>query len=62
MTEELERLIEASKKRRMSVKDRAVQRLSFAYGNGLEDADVVSIESLTSTNKMIRSQLGPKKR
>jgi hypothetical protein len=62
MTTELIDLIEQAKSRRISSDDLAKQRISFAFGNGLEDADVVSEITLLATDKIIRSKLGPKKR
>jgi hypothetical protein len=62
MTDELSKLIDLAKTKRLSSEERAEQRISFAFGNGVEEADVVSKRSLKETDKMIRSQLGPKKR
>ena len=61
MTEELILLIESAKGRPLSGEVMSKQRISFAYGNGLEEAKVVSEKTLKKTDKIIRSQLGPKK-
>jgi hypothetical protein len=55
------KLIELAKSRRLSSDDLAKQRISFAFGNGAEEASIVSKQSLRLADKIIRSQLGPKK-
>ena len=58
MTEELLRLVESVRGRRVSQEERSKQRLNFAFGNGVEEADIVSKQSLKQADKQVRSQLG----
>ena len=62
MTEELMRLVESVRDRRVSQDERAKQRLNFAFGNGAEEAEIVSKHSLKQADKIVRSQMEPRGR
>jgi hypothetical protein len=59
MTEELLRLVESVRQKKVSQEERAKQRLNFAFGNGAEEAEIVSKHSLKQADKIVRSQMGP---
>lgn len=62
MESELSKLLSAAQSRTQTQIQRERQRLGFAFGNGLEEGQKVTKQSIRETDKRIRSQLGPKVR
>ena len=56
MDEELKQLLAKTDRRRLTVDDLRMQRISFAYGNALEDTHSVTKKSLKEADRMMRGQ------
>jgi hypothetical protein len=55
VSEELLASLAANEHRQITEAERQEQRLSFACGNGMEEGDIVSIDSLKRTDRELRA-------
>jgi hypothetical protein len=57
MNEELEKLIEAARRRPVSEAEREEQRISFAYGNAKIENPNITWEMVVKANERIKTEL-----